>query len=163
MTFNEHTAIHNEIHFEITPNKLPSYARRASLLLGLLAAVEVLAASEPSPLGALNIGTVETSHFVDGSCQFRLQDNNDGPDSSVVIETDFSVAWININGRNMGFEAEHKNDHATILRTPVGMIELVEVSPNALSDGSSQAPYLMKIHTSDTETVISVNLLASCR
>jgi hypothetical protein len=139
--------------------------RHAALLCGLLtmfAAGSELAASQPSSLETLKIGTLETSHFDNGSCRFSAKDSMGVPSPNVIIETDFSIAWMNINGRNMGFEVEHKGDHVAVLRTTIGLLELVEVSGAPDSDGSIQALYRMNITVSENQQKIIVDLLAIC-
>lgn len=134
-----------------------------SVLLSVIAGNSDVAHAEVEQLRALGIGTLNARHFTEAHCRFWIKGTNSAPGGNVIIETDFSNMWLNINGRDMRFEAEHASDQLTILQTPAGKIELIEITDMAEeSDEPTLGAYQMKVILRPTAAPNIIDLLGRC-
>jgi hypothetical protein len=139
------------------------HVRHAPFLLALVVASSAVANDGTKQLKDLGIGAVNANHFAGSHCRFWTKESNGDPGPEVIIETDFSKAWLNINGRDMSFRVLKVNDYVTILRTIAGKIELTETTdPVEASDDLTLGTYRMYIRLKPKTLNKSVKLLARC-
>lgn len=146
-------------HFTI----LSRHVWHAPFLLGIAVASSAMANDGLTQLKDLRIGAVNAGHFAGSSCRFWTTEMHGAPGPKVIIETDFAKAWLNVKGRDMSFQVVNTNDYVTVLQTPVGKIELTDITdPTATSDDLTLASYRMSITEKTKRTRKTLHLIARC-